>query len=108
MAGNAVLVLTTWPAERDSAPLARTLVEERLAACVGVLGAMASTYRWAGRLETSAERQLIIKTVDDRVSALESRLRALHPYKVPEFLVLPTAGAAEAYIAWLRESTAPA
>jgi periplasmic divalent cation tolerance protein len=107
MAGNAVLVLTTWPAERDSAPLARTLVEERLAACVAVLGEMASTYRWAGRLETSAERQLIIKTIDDRVSALESRLRALHPYEVPEFLVLSTAGAGALYLAWLREGTTP-
>jgi len=108
MAGNAVLVLTTWPAERDSAPLARTLVEERLAACVAVLGEMASTYRWAGRLETSAERQLIIKTVDDRVSALESRLRALHPYEVPEFLVLSATGAGALYLAWLREGTSPA
>jgi periplasmic divalent cation tolerance protein len=104
---DAVLVLTTWPADRDPAPLARALVEAHLAACVNVSGAMQSTYRWAGHIETAQERQLVIKTVADRVPALEARLRALHPYDVPEFLVVPIAGGSDAYVAWLRESVLP-
>ena len=105
MAGNAVLVLTTWPADRDSASLVLALVQERLAACVNVLGEMQSTYRWAGQVETALERQLVIKTVEEQVPALESRLRELHPYEVPELLVVATAGGSEAYLRWLREST---
>jgi periplasmic divalent cation tolerance protein len=105
MPEHPVIVLTTWPADRESAPFALALIEERLAACVNVLGEMHSTYRWAGRVETAAERQLVIKTVSGRVPALEARLRALHPYDVPEFLVIPTSGGSEAYVAWLREMT---
>jgi len=105
MPEHPVIVLTTWPADRDSAPFARTLVEERLAACVNVYGEMHSTYRWAGQVETAAERQLVIKTVTERMPALEARLRALHPYEVPEFLVIETAGGSDAYVRWLQEST---
>jgi periplasmic divalent cation tolerance protein len=104
MPEHPVLVVTTWPADRDPAPFALALVEERLAACVSVLGEMESTYRWAGRVQTATERQLVIKTVAERVPALEARLRALHPYDVPEFLVIPTSGGSTAYVAWLAES----
>jgi periplasmic divalent cation tolerance protein len=100
-----VIVATTWPADRDPAPFALALVEARLAACVNVLGEMQSTYRWAGQVETATERQLVIKTVAGRVPELEARLRALHPYEIPEFLVIPTSGGSDAYVAWLREMT---
>jgi periplasmic divalent cation tolerance protein len=101
---SAVLVLTTMAASQDAGALATTLVEERLAACVNVLPPMQSVYRWQGRVETDAERQLIIKTSQDRLIDLQSRLLALHPYEVPEFLVIPVAGGTEAYLTWLRES----
>jgi len=94
-----------FPADRDPAPFALAIVDARLAACVNVLGEMQSTYRWAGQVETATERQLVIKTVAERVPALEARLRALHPYEVPEFLVIPTAGGSDGYVAWLREMT---
>jgi periplasmic divalent cation tolerance protein len=101
---SAVLVLTTIAASQDADALARTLVEERLAACVNVLPPMQSVYRWQGRVESEAERQLIIKTSQDRLIDLQSRLLSLHPYEVPEFLVIPVAGGTEAYLTWLRES----
>jgi periplasmic divalent cation tolerance protein len=56
-------------------------------------------------VETATERQLVIKTVAECVPALEARLRTLHPYEVPEFLVISTAGGSEAYVAWLRDMT---
>ena len=105
MPEHPVLVLTTWPADSDPAPLALALVQERLAACVNALGEMQSTYRWAGQIETATERQLVIKTVAERVPALEARLRTIHPYEVPEFLVIQAAGGSDAYVSWLMEST---
>ena len=78
-----VLVLTTLPENADAAGLARRLVDERLAACVSVLDPMTSYYRWQGALAEDRERQLLIKTSADRVGALETRLRGLHPYEVP-------------------------
>lgn len=102
---DAVIVLTTWPAGRDADGLARTLVDERLAACVNVLAEMRSTYRWNDGIEVEPERQLIIKTNSRQLPALQHRLAGLHPYEVPEFLVLPVAGASETYLAWLRAST---
>jgi periplasmic divalent cation tolerance protein len=103
---EAVVVLTTLAAEADAAAFARTLVEERLAACVNVLPTMTSVYRWKGAVEQDREQQLVIKTERSRVEALRSRLGRLHPYELPEFIVLPAA-ASEAYLTWMRESVTP-
>ena len=99
-----VLVLTTYPADPGAEKFARTLVEERLAACVSVLPPMRSTYRWKGTVETADERQVLIKTKAASVAALENRVRELHPYEVPEFLVLNIAAGGAAYLSWLNES----
>jgi periplasmic divalent cation tolerance protein len=99
------LVLTTLGADRDASPLARALVEERLAACVNILPAMRSLYRWQGRVADDREQQLLIKTTPGRLAALQARLRELHPYELPEFIVLDAA-ASVAYAAWVRESVA--
>lgn len=97
------IVLTTIGADTDAATLARTLVEERLAACVNVLPPMTSVYRWQGTVEQDREQQMVIKTTTDRVPELQTRLRQLHPYELPEFLVLDATGS-EAYVAWVGES----
>jgi len=102
-----VLVLTTVADDAGAEALARQLIEERLAACVNVHPAMTSFYRWKGRVEADAERQLVIKTTRARVPALEARLRELHAYELPEFLVLPVEAGSEAYLLWAREQTEP-
>ena len=105
-----VLILTTVPAGDDDSrtdELARTLVEERLAACVNVHGPMTSTYRWKGKIERDAERQLVIKTTRDRVPALEARLHAIHPYELPEFIILGAEGGGAGYLAWVAAETRP-
>ena len=99
-----VLVLTTIGADADATALARTLVEERLAACVTIGAPMTSVYRWKGAVEQDREQPLVIKTTGDRLAALETRLRALHPYEVPEFLVLSASGGSTAYLDWVRGS----
>jgi periplasmic divalent cation tolerance protein len=100
---SAVLVLTTIGGDADATAIARTLVGERLAACVNVLPTMTSVYRWKGSVEEDREQQLLMKTTPDRVAALEARLRELHPYELPEFLVVPASGSA-AYLLWVGES----
>ena len=97
-------MLTTIAAEADGAALGRTLVDERLAACVNVLPAMTSVYRWKGQVEQDREQQVIIKTTRDRLAALEARVRELHTYELPEFVIIEAGGGAEAYLAWVEES----
>src|SRR6476646_10057981 len=95
-----IIILTTMPDDDRAAELARTLVGERLAACVNVHQAMTSTYRWQGRVESGAERQVVIKTTADRIAAISARVRALHPYELPEWVVLD-ASASQAYADWV-------
>jgi periplasmic divalent cation tolerance protein len=102
-----VVVMTTLPADADVRAFAHALVDARLAACVNVLPPMESTYRWEGRIERDDERQLLIKTSRDRIADLWNRVRELHPYDVPEFLVLPIVEGSESYLRWLGESSRP-
>lgn len=98
-----MLVLTTLGESTDAAAFARVLVSDRLAACVNVLPPMTSLYWWKGAIEEDREQQLVIKTTGDRVPAIEARFRELHPYELPEFVVL-SAGASNAYLVWVHES----
>ena len=98
---DVVLVLSTVPDDDRAEPLARTLVDERLAACVNLHAPMVSIYRWKGQIEEANERQLVIKTTRDRVPALEARLKQLHSYELPEFIVMPVAGGNHTYLDWV-------
>ena len=102
-----VVVLTTLPADADGQAFGQALVEEKLAACVNLMPLMESVYRWEGRVEHETERQLVIKTSRDRLSELHDRIRQLHPYEVPEFIVLPIVDGSDPYLRWLAESTRP-
>jgi periplasmic divalent cation tolerance protein len=100
-----VIVLTTAPADDRAEQLAHQLVDERLAACATVSAPMVSVYRWQGRIDREAERQIVIKTTRDRLAALEARLRQLHSYELPEFLVLAVEQGSAAYLGWVVEQT---
>jgi periplasmic divalent cation tolerance protein len=100
-----VLVLTTLGADIDPATIGLRLVEERLAACVNALPEMESFFRWHGAIERDRERQLVIKTTADRLPELERRLHEMHPYDLPEFLVVPVGAGSEQYLRWIRTST---
>jgi periplasmic divalent cation tolerance protein len=105
METGCVMVLTTIGSGTDAHTLASILVNERLAACVNVLGEMDSTYRWKGGVESEREHQIVIKTTGERLPSLQARLHELHPYEVPEFIVIPISGGSEKYLSWIREST---
>jgi periplasmic divalent cation tolerance protein len=100
-----ILVLTTMPDDDRADALARTLVDERLAACVNVHGPMTSVYRWKGQVGHDPECQLVVKTTRDRLAALEARLRALHPYELPEFIVVSVDDGSTAYLQWVADGT---
>ena len=105
MTAEYVIVLTTLPGDFEIRTFAKTLVEDRLAACVNLLAPMESVYRWEGQVEQETERQVIIKTSRDRVIALWDRIRELHPYETPEFVVLSIQDGSDAYLRWIGEST---
>lgn len=100
-----VVVLTTVGISFDVAPLARDLVERKLAACVNVIEKIRSIYRWQGKIEDEGEQLLIIKTVSERVAELRAALFAQHPYDVPEFVVIRLDDLSDAYRDWLVGST---
>ena len=101
---KACVVFTTVGASFDAAALAKTLVEQRLAACVNIVAEVRSIYRWNEGIDDEREQLLVIKTTEERVEALREALFARHPYDVPEFVVLP-AEANGAYARWLLAST---
>jgi periplasmic divalent cation tolerance protein len=101
---DACLLLCTCPDAESAGHIARTLVAERLAACVSRVPGLVSTYRWEGGLQEDAEALLLIKTRSDAVPSLQARLVELHPYDVPEVIALDIASGLPAYLDWLRDS----
>lgn len=105
---SVVLVLSTAPDTLLARRMAHLLVEERLAACVHVGAPGVSMYLWQGKLEGGEEVPISIKTATPRVEALMQRLGELHPYDVPECLVMPVLGGSQQYIDWVIDQTTPA
>jgi periplasmic divalent cation tolerance protein len=101
-----IVVLVTAGTADEAAHIGRSLVEERLAACANVVGAIRSIYRWQGAVEDATEHLLLLKARAADQAALESRVRALHSYEVPEVLALPVRAGSAAYLAWLADATA--
>lgn len=98
---EARVVLLTAPDAEVAGRIARALVEERLAACVNVVPGVRSVYRWEGAVQDDAEQLLVAKTRADRCGALAARVEALHPYELPEVLVLPVSGGSQRYLDWV-------
>jgi periplasmic divalent cation tolerance protein len=101
-----IVVLSACDSEESAAALARTLVEQRLAACVNIVPGARSIYRWQGKIEDTTEWLLIIKSRRDLFAQLREAIAKTHSYEVPEVLALPVVDGSEAYLAWLdREIT---
>ena len=101
------LVLCTVP-DRDKAEhIAEVLVTEQLAACVNIIPAVTSVYRWKGAIEKDEELLLLIKTGQDRYQSLEQRIRTLHPYELPEIIAVPIETGQTDYIRWIESNITP-
>jgi periplasmic divalent cation tolerance protein len=101
-----VVAFSTVSDDAAAARIARALVEERLVACVNRIAGVVSTYRWEGALHEDPEVLMIMKTRRGRVAALEKRLGELHPYEVPELVVVEAAAVGEPYARWVRSMVA--
>lgn len=102
-----LLVTTTVPDEALAGRIASRAVETRLAACAQVQGPIRSTFHWEGALDHATEWYCHLKTTRDRLAALESLIRELHPYQVPEIIALPIVAGHAPYLGWLAASVAP-
>ena len=99
------IVFCTIDSTDAARKLARRLVEERLAACVNIIGNVTSVYKWEGRIEEDAELLLVIKTRDGRLRELMDRIGELHPYDVPEILCWPVQEGSRPYLDWVVAET---
>jgi periplasmic divalent cation tolerance protein len=100
-------VLTTTGSEAEADAISAALVERRLAACVQVVGPIASRYRWQGEVETAEEWMCVAKTEASRYAELEAAIRELHSYDEPEIVATPIVAGSAGYLDWLADSTSP-
>ena|ERR1700741_4119488 len=99
-----IAVLITAPDKEEASRLAELLVERNLAACVQILPAVESVYRWQGKIERQPEVLLIAKTIAAKFAELEREVRAVHSYETPEIVALPLTAWSEPYRQWLNAS----
>ena len=99
-----VIAFSTFPDVETARKIARELVENAIVACANIVPSVESIYYWKEKVETSPEAIAIFKMTAARFSDFESRLRALHPYDVPEIVRLNIAGGSADYLGWIGES----
>ncbi len=99
-----IAVFITAPDKEEASRLADMLVERNLAACVQILPAIESVYRWQGKIERQPEVLLIAKTIATKFAELEREVCALHSYETPEIVAVPLTALSEPYRAWLNAS----
>jgi periplasmic divalent cation tolerance protein len=101
------VVLVAAPDAETAARIARALVEERLIACANLVPGIRSIYRWEGQIADEAEVLLVLKTCARQCAAVAARVKALHPYGLPEVVALPVAGGSQAYLDWVIGASCP-
>jgi len=101
-----LIVFVTAPGAEEAAKMAEAVVEERLAACVNIVGGVESIYRWEGKVTRDREVLMIIKSTAERYAELERRIKELHSYTTPEVVAIEIERGSKPYLDWLRDSTA--
>src|ERR1700746_2293252 len=104
MEQKVLLALSTFPDAETARRIANQLVTEKFAACANILPSAESIYRWKGEIESGNETLVFFKLSEDRQSAFQEKLRALHPYEVPEIIFIQVAGGLPEYLRWVAES----
>ena len=100
-----IVLLSTCASPEEAERVARRLVESRLAACVNIVPAVRSIYRWQGAIEDSVEVLLVIKSRRELLDAIRRAVEETHSYSVPELVALPIVGGNEAYLDWIDQET---
>jgi len=96
-----IQVLTTVENKADAEKIAKNLVEKRIAACVQIIGPLTSYFQWQGKLDSAQEYLCLIKSRADLFPALETEIKSMHPYEVPEILATPITKGGKDYLNWL-------
>jgi periplasmic divalent cation tolerance protein len=104
---QSLVVLVTTASEEEAARIGQALVEEKLAACVNILGNVRSIFTWEGEVQSEAEALMVVKTGEHLFEALADRVRELHSYAVPEVIALPIRLGLREYLKWMKEVTRP-
>jgi periplasmic divalent cation tolerance protein len=98
------IVLSTAGSEEEARKIARSLVEHQLAACVNIVPLIESIYRWQGKVESSREWLLVIKTTAEKFAEVQDSIRELHSYDLPECVALAIEDGSAAYLEWIGDS----
>ncbi|MGB5219300.1 MAG: divalent-cation tolerance protein CutA [Smithella sp.] len=100
-----IQISTTTETKEEAQKIAKYLVEQKLAACVQITGPIESTYRWKGKVETSAEWLCLIKTRESLFGRVEAAIKKLHPYETPEIIAMPLINGSVEYLKWLDDDS---
>jgi periplasmic divalent cation tolerance protein len=100
-----LLVLNTCPGSITAKKIANELVADHLAACVQIIPGIQSFFRWVGKVDIKEEHLLLIKTTAERYGAVQDRIKALHPYELPEIVAVPFSDGLPGYLAWIKSCT---
>jgi periplasmic divalent cation tolerance protein len=105
MSEPTVVVITNLPTREAALGLAREMIVRRLAACVNVLAECTSVYRWQGEVENATETPVLIKTRAALFPEVETAIRQLHPYELPEIIAVPVSCGSSEYLDWVNAET---
>lgn len=100
-----ILIITHFPDKTGAIALAEALIDQHLAACVNVLGPCTSVYRWQGQVESADEIPVLIKTQRQHYVQVEQLIKMMHPYELPEVIMVPIMGGLPAYLQWIAHET---
>ncbi len=103
--GRYIQVITTVSKKTDAEKIAKSLIDKRLAACVQIIGPIKSIYRWKGKIENAKEWACVIKTRKMLYKKVETAIRKIHPYEVPEIIAISIAQGSKDYLKWLFDET---
>src|SRR5436190_22095903 len=104
MTEKIVLALSTFPDRETAQRISNQLVGEKFAACVNILSGIESIYRWKEKIESGNETLVFFKLSEDRQSTFQEKLQSLHPYEVPEIIIIPVSNGLPEYLRWVVES----
>ena len=105
MALEPILVMTNFPDKKGAVALAEALIDQHLAACVNVLSPCTSIYRWQGTVESADEIPVLIKTLRQHYGRVEQLIKMMHPYELPEVIMVPILNGLPAYLQWIANET---
>lgn len=100
-----VVIYSTIDDIKKARKIANTLVEEKLVACVNIIPKIESIYRWKGKIESSNECVIIAKTVDKNVKKVITKIKDMHPYELPDIIILPIIGGLKEYLKYIADET---